>query len=150
MRGAFVSPKPKASPCCRVRCMSASPIPLPAPVPHRGVHGHNHPSAMPVAARSAVSGPLPWCLTNSPWLFPLFAFVFAGLDHLYPFSVAQTHTFLHIITQSCLTLSRIEDGTHGPTVEACSGSPMQTWLLRNYTRLEVFRKIFRSPTDYFL
>ncbi|KAM7097201.1 polypeptide N-acetylgalactosaminyltransferase 13 isoform X3 [Ciconia boyciana] len=63
---------------------------------------------------------------------------------------AETHTFLHIITQSCLTLSRIEDGTHGPTVEACSGSPLQTWMLRNYTRLEVFRNIFYSPTDYFL
>lgn len=62
----------------------------------------------------------------------------------------QTHTFLHIITQSCLTLSRIEDGTHGPTVEACNGSPLQTWMLRNYTRLEVFRNVFYSPTDYFL
>uniref|UniRef100_A0A8V0Y748 Polypeptide N-acetylgalactosaminyltransferase n=2 Tax=Gallus gallus TaxID=9031 RepID=A0A8V0Y748_CHICK len=63
---------------------------------------------------------------------------------------AETHTFLHIITQSCLTLSRIEDGTHGPTVEACNGSPLQTWMLRNYTRLEVFRNVFYSPTDYFL
>jgi len=66
------------------------------------------------------------------------------------FSVAQTHAFLHVITQSCLTLSSIEDGTHGPTVEACNGSPLQTWMLRNYTRLEVFRNIFYSPTDYFL
>ncbi|XP_065493819.1 polypeptide N-acetylgalactosaminyltransferase 13 isoform X1 [Caloenas nicobarica] len=63
---------------------------------------------------------------------------------------AETHTFLHIITQSCLTLSRIEDGTRGPTVEACDGSALQTWTLRNYTRLEVFRNIFYSPTDYFL
>uniref|UniRef100_A0A8C6JNE7 Polypeptide N-acetylgalactosaminyltransferase n=1 Tax=Melopsittacus undulatus TaxID=13146 RepID=A0A8C6JNE7_MELUD len=63
---------------------------------------------------------------------------------------AETHTFLHIITQSCLTVSRIEDGTRGPTVEACDGSPLQMWILRNYTRLEVFRKIFYSPTDYFL
>lgn len=76
--------------------------------------------------------------------------VFAGCAHLGHLSVTQTHTFLHIITQSCLTLSRIEDGTHGPTVEACNGSPLQTWMLRNYTRLEVFRNIFYSPTDYFL
>ncbi|XP_029818043.1 G protein-activated inward rectifier potassium channel 1 [Manacus vitellinus] len=61
-----------------------------------------------------------------------------------------THTFLHVITQSCLTLSRIEDGSHGPTVEACNGSPLQTWILRNYSRLEVFRKVYYSPTDYFL
>uniref|UniRef100_A0A8C3XS86 Polypeptide N-acetylgalactosaminyltransferase n=1 Tax=Chelydra serpentina TaxID=8475 RepID=A0A8C3XS86_CHESE len=63
---------------------------------------------------------------------------------------AETHTFLHIITQSCLTISKIEDGTHGPTVETCNGSPLQMWMLRNYTRLEVFRNIFYSPTDYFL
>ncbi|RMC18891.1 hypothetical protein DUI87_04788 [Hirundo rustica rustica] len=53
---------------------------------------------------------------------------------------AERRTFLHIITQSCLTLGRIEDGSEGPTVEACDGSPLQTWILRNYSRLEVFRK----------
>ncbi|XP_041433695.1 polypeptide N-acetylgalactosaminyltransferase 13 S homeolog isoform X2 [Xenopus laevis] len=63
---------------------------------------------------------------------------------------AETHTFLHIITQSCLTLSNIEDGTFGPTVEFCNGKNQQMWTLRNYTRLEVFRNIFYSPTDYFL
>ncbi|KAI1237407.1 Polypeptide N-acetylgalactosaminyltransferase 13, partial [Lamprotornis superbus] len=52
----------------------------------------------------------------------------------------QRRTFLHIITQSCLTLGRIEDGSQGPTVEACDGSPLQSWILRNYSRLEVFRK----------
>ncbi|KAG9471935.1 hypothetical protein GDO78_022135 [Eleutherodactylus coqui] len=63
---------------------------------------------------------------------------------------AETHSFLHIITQSCLTLSQIEDGTFGPTVEYCNGNSRQAWILRNYTRLEVFRNIFYSPTDYFL
>nr|XP_015214277.1 PREDICTED: polypeptide N-acetylgalactosaminyltransferase 13 isoform X2 [Lepisosteus oculatus] len=63
---------------------------------------------------------------------------------------AEKHTFLHIITQSCLTISKLEDGSYGPTVEYCDNSPLQTWILRNYTRLEVFRKIFYSPTDYFL
>lgn len=84
------------------------------------------------------------------WLSPLLLLPFASFVYFHHFSVMQTHTFLHIITQSCLTLSRIEDGTHGPTVEACNGSPLQTWMLRNYTRLEVFRNIFYSPTDYFL
>ncbi|XP_039191347.1 polypeptide N-acetylgalactosaminyltransferase 13 isoform X1 [Crotalus tigris] len=63
---------------------------------------------------------------------------------------AETYTFLHIITQSCLTVSRIEDSIHGPTMEPCNDSPFQKWLLRNYTRLEVFRNIFKSSTDYFL
>ncbi|XP_077303792.1 polypeptide N-acetylgalactosaminyltransferase 13 isoform X1 [Lithobates pipiens] len=62
----------------------------------------------------------------------------------------ETHSFLHIITQSCLTLSHIEDGTYGPTVEYCTGSKRQAWIFRNYTRREVFRNIFYSPTDYFL
>ncbi|KAM4698443.1 polypeptide N-acetylgalactosaminyltransferase 13 isoform 1-T1 [Rhinophrynus dorsalis] len=62
----------------------------------------------------------------------------------------ETHSFLHIITQSCLTVSQIEDGSFGPTVEYCNGSNQQIWNLRNYTRLEVFRNIFSSPTDYFL
>ncbi|XP_078537851.1 polypeptide N-acetylgalactosaminyltransferase 13 isoform X2 [Lissotriton helveticus] len=63
---------------------------------------------------------------------------------------SETHSFLHVITQSCLTLSAVEDGSFGPTVEFCNGSPLQMWTLRNYTRLEVFRNIFYSPTDYFL
>ncbi|XP_073503261.1 polypeptide N-acetylgalactosaminyltransferase 13 isoform X1 [Phyllobates terribilis] len=63
---------------------------------------------------------------------------------------AETHSFLHIITQSCLTLSQIEDGTFGPTVEYCNGNSRQAWILRNYTRLEVIRNVFYSPTDYFL
>ncbi|KAK1902554.1 Polypeptide N-acetylgalactosaminyltransferase 13 [Dissostichus eleginoides] len=46
----------------------------------------------------------------------------------------EKHTFLHIITQSCLTISRLEDGTYGPTVESCNGSPLQAWILHNYTR----------------
>ncbi|XP_041700050.1 polypeptide N-acetylgalactosaminyltransferase 13 isoform X1 [Coregonus clupeaformis] len=62
----------------------------------------------------------------------------------------EKHTFLHIITQSCLTISRLEDGTWGPTVEYCNSSPLQTWVLRNFTRLEVFRKLYYSPTDYIL
>ncbi|KAM3851245.1 polypeptide N-acetylgalactosaminyltransferase 13 isoform 3-T4 [Vipera latastei] len=63
---------------------------------------------------------------------------------------AETYTFLHVITQSCLTVSRIEDDIHGPTMEPCNDSPFQKWLLRNYTRLEVFRNLFKSSTDYFL
>ncbi|KAG7227505.1 hypothetical protein INR49_005320 [Caranx melampygus] len=62
----------------------------------------------------------------------------------------QKHTFLHIITQSCLTISRLEDGTYGPTVEYCNNSPMQAWILHNYTRLEVARRLYFSPTDFFL
>ncbi|XP_078796096.1 polypeptide N-acetylgalactosaminyltransferase 13 isoform X2 [Oryzias latipes] len=63
---------------------------------------------------------------------------------------AEKHSFLHIITQSCLTISRLEDGTYGPTVEYCDNSPAQSWILRNYTRLEVARHLYFSPTDYFL
>lgn len=62
----------------------------------------------------------------------------------------QKHTFLHIITQSCLTISRLEDGTYGPTVEYCNNRPVQNWILHNYTRLEVARRLYFSPTDYFL
>lgn len=62
----------------------------------------------------------------------------------------QKHTFLHVITQSCLTISRLEDGTYGPTVEYCNNSPIQAWILHNYTRLEVARHLYYSPTDYFL
>ncbi|KPP78842.1 Polypeptide N-acetylgalactosaminyltransferase 13-like [Scleropages formosus] len=38
--------------------------------------------------------------------------------------------------ESCLTISRLEGGTYGPTVEYCDGSPLQSWVLHNYTRLE--------------
>ncbi|XP_061698141.1 polypeptide N-acetylgalactosaminyltransferase 13 isoform X3 [Syngnathoides biaculeatus] len=62
----------------------------------------------------------------------------------------EKHTFLHIITQSCLTISRLEDGTYGPTVEYCNNSPLQAWILHNYTRVEVARRLYFSPTDYFL
>lgn len=62
----------------------------------------------------------------------------------------QKHTFLHIITQSCLTISRLEDGSYGPTVELCNSSPLQTWTLHNYTRQDVARRLYYSPTDYFL
>ncbi|XP_013872153.1 polypeptide N-acetylgalactosaminyltransferase 13 isoform X5 [Austrofundulus limnaeus] len=62
----------------------------------------------------------------------------------------EKHTFLHIITQSCLTISRLEDGTYGPTVENCNSSPLQSWVLHNYTRQEVARRLYYSPTDYFL
>ncbi|XP_004555469.1 polypeptide N-acetylgalactosaminyltransferase 13 isoform X2 [Maylandia zebra] len=62
----------------------------------------------------------------------------------------EKHTFLHIITQSCLTIGRLEDGTYGPTVEYCNNSPIQSWILHNYTRLEVARHLYFSPTDYFL
>ncbi|KAK5620436.1 Polypeptide N-acetylgalactosaminyltransferase 13 [Crenichthys baileyi] len=63
---------------------------------------------------------------------------------------SEKRTFLHIITQSCLTISRLEDGTYGPTVEYCNNSPLQAWILHNYTRLEVARHLYFSPTDYIL
>ncbi|XP_046513789.1 polypeptide N-acetylgalactosaminyltransferase 13 isoform X1 [Equus quagga] len=63
---------------------------------------------------------------------------------------AETHTLLHIITQSCLSVSKVADGSQQPTVEICNDSPWQKWLLRNYTRMEVFRNIFKNPTDYIL
>ncbi|XP_043930770.1 polypeptide N-acetylgalactosaminyltransferase 13 [Protopterus annectens] len=62
----------------------------------------------------------------------------------------QTHTFKHIITQSCLTISSLHNENRNPTVASCDGSPLQMWILRNYSSLEVFRNIFYSPTDYFL
>ncbi|XP_046695033.1 polypeptide N-acetylgalactosaminyltransferase 13 isoform X2 [Silurus meridionalis] len=52
--------------------------------------------------------------------------------------------------KSCLTISRLEDGTYGPRVEYCDDSPLQSWVLRNYTTLEVVRKLYYSATDYFL
>ncbi|XP_027446705.1 polypeptide N-acetylgalactosaminyltransferase 13 isoform X1 [Callorhinus ursinus] len=63
---------------------------------------------------------------------------------------AETHTLLHIITQSCLSVSKVADGSQQSTVETCNDSPLQKWLLRNYTRMEVFRNIFENPTDYIL
>lgn len=67
-----------------------------------------------------------------------------------PLGRRQKHTFLHVITQACLTINRLEDGTWGPTVEYCDNSPLQTWHLRNLTRSEIIRKLFYSPTDYIL
>uniref|UniRef100_A0A5F8G3S7 Polypeptide N-acetylgalactosaminyltransferase n=1 Tax=Monodelphis domestica TaxID=13616 RepID=A0A5F8G3S7_MONDO len=61
---------------------------------------------------------------------------------------AETHTILHIITQGCLTVSKLYDGSQGTTVEMCNGGPLQMWMLRNYTLLEVIRKVFYSPLDY--
>jgi hypothetical protein len=71
-------------------------------------------------------------------------------DILHPDVHPQKHTFLHIITQSCLTISRLDDDSWRTTVEYCNNSPLQAWVLRNFTRLEVFRKLYYSPTDYFL
>ncbi|XP_074192598.1 polypeptide N-acetylgalactosaminyltransferase 13 isoform X1 [Rhinolophus sinicus] len=62
----------------------------------------------------------------------------------------KTYTLLHIITQSCLSVSKVADGSQQPTVEMCNDSPLQKWLLRNYTRMEVFRNIFENTTDYVL
>ena len=66
------------------------------------------------------------------------------------FFVKQTHTLLHIITQSCLSISKVADGSQQPAVEICNDSPLQKWLLRNYTRMEIFKNIFKNSTDYFL
>ncbi|XP_068936213.1 polypeptide N-acetylgalactosaminyltransferase 13 isoform X3 [Petaurus breviceps papuanus] len=61
---------------------------------------------------------------------------------------AETQTILHIITQGCLTVSKLTDDSQGTTVEICNGSPLQMWMLRNFTVLEVLRKVFYSPLDY--
>ncbi|XP_036603866.1 polypeptide N-acetylgalactosaminyltransferase 13 [Trichosurus vulpecula] len=61
---------------------------------------------------------------------------------------AETQTILHIITQGCLTVSKLTDGSQGTTVEMCNGSPLQKWMLRNHTVLEVLKKVFYSPLDY--
>lgn len=66
------------------------------------------------------------------------------------FFVKQTHTLLHIITQSCLSVNKVADGSQHPTVETCNDSTLQKWLLRNYTRMEIFRNIFGNSTDYIL
>lgn len=55
-----------------------------------------------------------------------------------------------MVTLMCLSIGRLEDGTYGPVVEYCNGSPAQNWLLRNYTRLEVARNLYFSPADYFI
>uniref|UniRef100_A0A4W3IJC8 Polypeptide N-acetylgalactosaminyltransferase n=1 Tax=Callorhinchus milii TaxID=7868 RepID=A0A4W3IJC8_CALMI len=62
----------------------------------------------------------------------------------------QKLTFVHINSQSCLSVRKQDNGKSDPTVESCTGSTLQMWILRNYTRQEVFRNIFYSSTDYFL
>ncbi|XP_045687755.1 polypeptide N-acetylgalactosaminyltransferase 13 isoform X4 [Phyllostomus hastatus] len=62
----------------------------------------------------------------------------------------KTQTLLHINTQSCLSVSKVAEGSQQPTAEVCNSSTLQKWLLRNYTRVEVFRNIFENPTDYIL
>nr|XP_023398832.1 polypeptide N-acetylgalactosaminyltransferase 13 [Loxodonta africana] len=52
--------------------------------------------------------------------------------------------------ESCLSVSKVADGSQHTTVKSCNDSPLQKWLLRNYTRIEVFRNIFESSTNYFL
>ncbi|XP_069926970.1 polypeptide N-acetylgalactosaminyltransferase 13 isoform X4 [Oryctolagus cuniculus] len=62
----------------------------------------------------------------------------------------KTHTLLHKITQSCLSVSKVADGSKQPTVETCNDSTWQKWLLRNYTRMEALRNIFGNTTEYIL
>lgn len=62
----------------------------------------------------------------------------------------QRHTFLHMVTQMCLSVGPTDDGTYGPRLDYCNGSPAQNWLLRNYTRLEVARNLYFSPAEYFI
>ncbi|XP_072331415.1 polypeptide N-acetylgalactosaminyltransferase 13 isoform X1 [Scyliorhinus torazame] len=62
----------------------------------------------------------------------------------------QKHLFVHIDSQLCLSTSKLDNGKYVPALESCSDSPLHLWNLRNYTRQEVFRNIFYSPTDYFL
>eukprot|EP00073_Rattus_norvegicus_P045009 XP_017447157.1 PREDICTED: polypeptide N-acetylgalactosaminyltransferase 13 isoform X1 [Rattus norvegicus] len=61
----------------------------------------------------------------------------------------KTHTLVHIITQSCLSMGKVADGSQHLTMETCNDSTLQKWLLRNYTRAEVFRNVFGNLTDYF-
>ncbi|XP_045155175.1 polypeptide N-acetylgalactosaminyltransferase 13 isoform X5 [Echinops telfairi] len=63
----------------------------------------------------------------------------------------QTHTLLHKITQSCLSVRKgAADGSEHPAMEACNDSPLHKWLLRNYTRMEVLENILENSTNYFL
>ncbi|XP_078085318.1 polypeptide N-acetylgalactosaminyltransferase 13 isoform X1 [Mustelus asterias] len=62
----------------------------------------------------------------------------------------QKHLFVHIDSQLCLSTRKLDNGKYVPALESCTDSPLHLWNLRNYTRQEVFRNIFYSPTDYFL
>ncbi|XP_048455299.1 polypeptide N-acetylgalactosaminyltransferase 13 isoform X1 [Rhincodon typus] len=62
----------------------------------------------------------------------------------------QKHIFVHVDSQLCLSTRKLDNGKYVPALESCADSPLQIWILRNYTRQEVFRNIFYSPTDYFL
>lgn len=63
------------------------------------------------------------------------------------FFVKQTNTFVHIITQCCLSISKVADGSQHLNVETCNDNTSQKWLLRNYTRAEIIRNIFGNFTD---
>ncbi|XP_048389795.2 polypeptide N-acetylgalactosaminyltransferase 1 isoform X7 [Stegostoma tigrinum] len=62
----------------------------------------------------------------------------------------QKHIFVHVDSQLCLSTRKLDNGKYVPALESCADSLLQIWILRNYTRQEVFRNIFYSPTDYFL
>ncbi|XP_060683883.1 polypeptide N-acetylgalactosaminyltransferase 13 isoform X1 [Hemiscyllium ocellatum] len=62
----------------------------------------------------------------------------------------QKHIFVHVDSQLCLSTRKMDIGKYVPALESCADSPSHIWILRNYTRQEVFRNIFYSPTDYFL
>ncbi|XP_067891407.1 polypeptide N-acetylgalactosaminyltransferase 13 isoform X3 [Heterodontus francisci] len=62
----------------------------------------------------------------------------------------QKYIFVHIDSQLCLSTRKLDNGRYVTVMESCTDSPLHLWILRNYTRQEVFRNIVYSPTDYFL
>ncbi|XP_069791624.1 polypeptide N-acetylgalactosaminyltransferase 13 isoform X1 [Narcine bancroftii] len=61
----------------------------------------------------------------------------------------QNHLFVHVASHLCLATRKEDNGIHVPSVESCTDSPSHMWTMRNYSRQEVFRNIYYSPTDYF-
>lgn len=110
---------------------------------HSLLHGCNY-CDMFLFSLSSTNCVLSSMIDLLPPLFFILSFFFVCLF------VIQTHTILHVLTQSCLSVNKIADGSQHPTVETCNDSALQKWRLRNYTRTEVFRNIFGNTTDYFL
>ncbi|KAJ3591613.1 hypothetical protein NHX12_006746, partial [Muraenolepis orangiensis] len=71
------------------------------------------------------------CMSHSPERFTFLHILTLCMSHS-----PERFTFRHILTRSCLTISHLEDGSRGPTVERCNDSPVQTWALRNLSRPE--------------
>ncbi|XP_072903434.1 polypeptide N-acetylgalactosaminyltransferase 13 isoform X1 [Hemitrygon akajei] len=61
----------------------------------------------------------------------------------------QKHLFVHVASHLCLAARKLDNGMYVPAAESCTDSPSYMWILRNYSRQEVFRNVYYSPTDYF-